>query len=130
MRNRIARGPFDHQDVVLENALNGDGLAGGRHEACRLILFNIDKTVEHATAEFQIFGADPFGSPAFKRCLTDIPALGEVSLVEMNDLHAGLRTGWWESMKALFRQQAKSAIGNDVDFGSTAGFGFELRHDC
>jgi hypothetical protein len=48
----------------------------------------------------------------------------------MNDFHAGLRTGWWESMKALFRLQAKLAIGNDVDLGSTAGFGFELRHDC
>jgi hypothetical protein len=48
----------------------------------------------------------------------------------MNDFHAGLRTGWWESMKALFRPQAKSAIGNDMDLGSTAGFGFELGHDC
>jgi hypothetical protein len=51
-------------------------------------------------------------------------------LVEMNDFHAGLRTGWWESMKALFRSKAKLAIGNDVGLGSTAGFGFELRHDC
>jgi len=33
-------------------------------------------------------------------------------------------------MRALFRSKAKLAIGNDVDLGSTAGFGFELRHDC
>ena len=36
------------------------------------------------TAEFEIFGADPFGSPALKGRLTNIQALGEVSLVEMN----------------------------------------------
>lgn len=46
-------------------------------------------------------------APALKSCLTDMPALGEVSLVEMDDFHAGLRTGWWESMKALFSPQAK-----------------------
>lgn len=43
-------------------------------------------------------------------CLTDIPALGEGSLVEMYDFHVGLRTGWWESMKALFRARAKRYV--------------------
>jgi hypothetical protein len=58
--------------------------------------------------------------------LADIPARGQGSLVEMNDFHAGLRTGWWESMKALFRPQAKSGCGINMGVGSTARFGIEL----
>jgi hypothetical protein len=42
--------------------------------------------------------------------LADIPARGKGSLIEMDDFHAGLRTGWWESMNALFRTRAKRYI--------------------
>lgn len=61
--------------------LNGKGLAGGRHEARGLILFDINKTVEHTTVEFHIFWADPFAAPALKGRLADIPSRGKGSLV-------------------------------------------------
>jgi hypothetical protein len=44
----------------------------------------------------------------------------------MNDFHAGLRTGWRESMKALFRPQAKSICCIDMDLGSVVRFRIEL----
>ena len=88
-----------------------------------LILFEINKTVEHTTAEFQIFWADPLGSPAFKCCLTDTPAGGEVSLVEMNDFLAGLRTGWWESMKNPHCREALRVFsGADLRWRLSAAF--------
>ena len=36
---------------------------------------------------------DEFAAPAFKGCFTDMPALGEVSLVEVNNFHGRAPNG-------------------------------------
>jgi hypothetical protein len=82
--------------------------------------------MQNAALQFQKHGANPFAAPALKGRLADIPARGKGSLVEMDDFHAGLRTGWWESMKALFRPQAKSVCSIDADAGSIELSGIEL----
>ena len=51
----------------------------------------------------------PFLAPAFKGRIADVPTGCELALIEVNDFHlVSLRMSWQESMKALFRQQAKA----------------------
>jgi hypothetical protein len=49
----------------------------------------------------------------------------------MNDFHAGLRTGWWKSMKALFRPQVKSNyrinMGGGIDLTPAFSMGPIIR---
>ena len=75
---------------------------------------DIDQSIQNTALQFQKQRADPFATPVLKGRLTDIPSLSEGSLLEMNDFHAGLRTGGWKSMKLLFHPQAKPILGRSA----------------
>lgn len=63
---------------------------GGSGQARFFESFDVDQPVEYAATEFQKLGANPFAAPPLECGLTDVPADGQLFLVEMNNIHFGI----------------------------------------
>jgi len=60
----------------------------------RLELFNVLKPIHDAAADLDVTGTFPRPASALERAVADVPASGELDLVQMSDRHLLLLRVW------------------------------------
>lgn len=97
-------------------AMADNALAGRYRQTGLFIGLDVDKPGKNSAAQFQELGSNPFAAPSFQGRLTDAPAGGELSLIEVHDFHLGLLPNKLAGvMKALFLPTGKSMLAHRAE---------------